>query len=369
MPPAPTPPQADAATAPATTAPEASASKVSASEAFTSGQSMEMLRLLSGFQQSQALYALAKLGVATALHDGPMTVGELAKATETDADALGRLLHILSGIGVVTHRGEHGFALTPLGSTLVADVPGSVRDMAIMWMETHYAPFSELVTTVRTGTPAATAHFGQSFAEWLGTHPEHLPVMASAMANLTYGPKDAALAGYRLPPGEVVADIGGADGSVLARLLADEPGRRGIVFDMEHVVSTAHARLAGQGLADRIEVRAGDFFEGVPAADVYLLSTVLHDWDDVSCGRILGRIAEAAPHGARLVVVETVLSEGDEPHPSKLLDLTMLGMVSGHERRETEFAALFAGAGFTLDRRVPGPVDSPFAILEATLTR
>lgn len=359
MPTTPTPPQADAATVPATTAPEMSASE----------QSMEMLRLLSGFQQSQALYALAKLGVATALHGGPMTVGELAKTTETDTGALGRLLHIASGIGVVTHHGEDAFALTPLGSTLVADMPGSVRDIAIMWMETHYAPFSELVTTLRTGTPAATAHFGQPFAEWLGAHPEHLPVMASAMANLTYGPKDAVLAGYRLPAGEVIADIGGADGSVLARLLADEPGRRGIVFDLEHVVPSAHARLAGQGMAGRVEVQAGDFFEGVPTADVYLLSTVLHDWDDVSCARILGRIAEAAPHGARLVVVETVLSEGDEPHPSKLLDLTMLGMVPGHERRETEFAALFADAGFTLDRRVPGPVDSPFAILEATLTR
>lgn len=332
-------------------------------------QSMEMLRLLSGFQQSQALYTLAKCDVATALHGGPMTVAELAKTTGTDADALGRLLHVLSGMGVVAHHGEDAFALTPLGATLVADVPGSVRDMAIMWMETHYAPFSELRTTIRTGVPAATAHFGQSFAEWLGAHPEHIPVMASAMANLTYGPKDATLAGYRLPPGEVVADIGGADGSVLARLLADEPGRRGIVFDLEQVVPTAHARLAGEGMADRMEVQAGDFFESVPAADVYLLSTVLHDWDDVSCARILGRIAEAAPLGARLVVLETVLSEGDEPHPSKLLDLTMLGMVSGHERREAEFAALFAGAGFTFDRRVPGPVDSPFAILEATLTR
>ncbi|PJE95336.1 methyltransferase [Streptomyces carminius] len=359
MTPAPTPSQADAATVPVTTAPEASASE----------RSLEMLRLLSGFQQSQALYALAKLGVATALHGGPMTVEELAEATETDAVALGRLLHVLSGIGVVTHHGEDAFALTPLGSTLAADVPGSVRDVAIMWMETHYAPFSELVTTVRTGIPAATAHFGQSFVEWLGAHPEHMPVMASAMANLTYGPKDAALAGYRLPAGEVVADIGGADGSVLARLLADEPGRRGIVLDVEHVVPTARARLADQGMSGRIEVQAGDFFESVPAADVYLLSTVLHDWDDASCARILGRIAQAAPDGARLVVVETVLSEGDEPHPSKLLDLTMLGMVSGHERREAEFAALFASAGFTLDRRVPGPVDSPFAVLEATLTR
>ncbi|MFF7654851.1 methyltransferase [Streptomyces sp. NPDC007983] len=359
MTPTPTPSQADAATVPATTAPGASASE----------QSMEMLRLLSGFQQSQALYALVKLGVAAALHGGPMTVGELAKTTETDADALGRLLHILSGIGVVARRGADAFALTPLGSTLVADTPGSVRDVALMWMETHYAPFSELVTTVRTGVPAATAHFGQPFAEWLGAHPEHLPVMASAMANMTYGPKDAVLSGYRLPAGEVVADIGGADGSVLARLLAGEPGRRGIVLDMEHVVPAAHARLADQGMAGRVEVQAGDFFESVPTADVYLLSTVLHDWDDVSCARILGRIAEAAPHGARLVVVETVLSEGDEPHASKLFDLTMLGMVPGHERRETEFAALFAGAGFTLDRRVPGPVDSPFAIFEATLTR
>lgn len=129
----------------------------------------------------------------------------------------------------------------------------------------------------------------------------------------------------------------------------------------------ARTRLTHDGFADRVDVIAGDFFHAIPAGDVYLLSTVLHDWDDEACAAILRQLAGTAQPGARVVLVETVMPAGDEPHYSKSSDLTMLGMVTGRERTEAEFTDLLNHAGFTLDRVADTPGASPYSILEATL--
>jgi hypothetical protein len=247
-------------------------------------------------------------------------------------------------------------------------VPGSVRDVALTWMETHYAPFGELVQTVRDGVPAATRFYGRPFFDWLAGDPEQVARFTGAMADLTSGIKAAALAGYVVPGGPVVVDVGGADGTLLLTLLAadPDPARRGVVVDLPHVTGRAREKVAASPLADRVEVVGGDFFAEVPAGDAYVLSAVLHDWDDDAAARILRTVATAAHPGARLVALEFVLPEDDSPHLSRMMDLTMLGMLSGRERTAPEFADLLAAAGFRLDRVLA--TAGPMSVLEATLT-
>jgi hypothetical protein len=91
-----------------------------------------------------------------------------------------------------------------------------------------------------------------------------------------------------------------ADSSLLCGLLAGEPNRRGIVFDLPAVAEGASQALESAGLSDRVEVLGGSFFDRVPAADVYLMSLVLHDWDDQAATRILRNVAGFAKPGARL---------------------------------------------------------------------
>lgn len=325
-----------------------------------------MVQLLAGFQISQALYVVAKLDIASALSAGPRSADDLAGAVGADAAYLRRLLRSLASLGVFAEPEPGVYALTPLGETLATGHAGSVRDLALMWMETHYAPFGRLLDGVRGGEPAATLHYGEPFFEWLASDEQQVERFTGAMANLTDGIKAHAIAGYELPAGELVADIGGADGTVLATLLEGDPdpGRRGIVFDLPNVVGAAEHRLARLGLDARIAVAGGDFFESVPAADVYVVSMVLHDWDDEGCARLLGSIAAAARPGARLVALELVVPPGSDPHMSKMIDLTMLGMLTGRERSAEEFAQLLGDAGFTLDRVAETP--TPFSILEAT---
>jgi hypothetical protein len=147
--------------------------------------------------------------------------------------------------------------------------------------------------------------------------------------------------------------------------LAREPDRRGIVFDLPNIVPSAHKTLADHGLAGRVDVQAGDFFDSVPTADVYVLSSVLHDWDDEPCLQVLRTIRNAAAPGARLVVAESVIPPGDTPHPFKLIDLTMLVLSGGRERTAGEFDNLLDAAGITMDRIVPTP--TPFSFIEATI--
>jgi O-methyltransferase domain/Dimerisation domain len=324
----------------------------------------QMLQLLAGFQISQALYVVAKLGVSTVLAAGPRSVAEIAAATGADADPLHRIIRTLTPMGIFRTDGET-VEVTPLGLTLAEGQPGSVRDIALLWMETHYGPFTELLHTVMTGEDPGTRHFGLPTMEWIASTPELAALMTRAMVSVTESLRAGMFDDYSLPEGNLVADIGGADGTVLCQLLAREPGRRGIVFDRPVVVPSARQVLVGRGLGDRVETVGGDFFESVPKADVYVMSYILHDWDDESCRRILRNVKKAAAPGARLVVMESVIPPGDELHPSKLVDLTMLGTVTGRERTAAEYEKLLGEAGFTIDRIVP--TRTPYSFIEATV--
>jgi hypothetical protein len=208
---------------------------------------LQMVQLLGGFQVSQALYAVAELGVATVLLDGSRTVQQLAAATGSDAGALGRVVRFLATLGVFRISGT-AVEVTGLGATLAEGSPGSVRDVALYWMQTHYAPFGQLLHTVRTGETAATRHYGKPFFEWLSADPGMVEVQNNAMAVVTNSLRAGMFDGYRLPEGNLVADIGGADGSMICRLLAREPSRRAIVFDRPEVVPAARKVLDDRGL-------------------------------------------------------------------------------------------------------------------------
>ncbi|MCO5973418.1 acetylserotonin O-methyltransferase [Actinoallomurus soli] len=323
-----------------------------------------MTQLLAGFQVSQALYVVAKLGICTMLDDGPLSMADLAQRSGASPQPLGRVIRTLGMLGLFRTTEDGRVETTPLGATLSHNHPQTQANVAEMWMEQQYLPFSDLLHTVRTGEPATEHYLGQPPFDWISADPERAALFARAMADVTGTMRTGLFDGYDLPPGKVVADIGGADGSLLAELFTSHPDRHGIVFDKPAVAPIAAETMITRGLADRVEAVAGDFFTEVPAADVYLLSFVLHDWNDDDAVRILQTIRRSAAPDSRLLVVEGVMPADDTPHPMKLVDLTMLGGTAGRERTADEFTDLLTAGGFHLDRIVPRP--SPFSIIEAT---
>ena len=327
---------------------------------------VRMIELLGGFRISQALYAAAALGVADQLVAGPAPVIALAERVGAHAPSLHRLLRTLASVGVFTEPEPGVFALTPLGQTLTSSQPGSMRDLAITWMETHYAPFAELIHAVRTGRPAAEHLYGEPFFAWLSHHPEQASRFTGAMANLTSGFKTAAIASLPLDGIHTIVDVGGADGTGLAAILAAHPHMRGVLFDLPHVITSAPETLARHGVDNRVDCVGGDFFESVPAgADAYLVSAVLHNWPDQQAQRIVANIAAAGGSGARLLMIEFVVPPGDTAHLSKMSDLSMLTMLDGKERTETEWRELLTAADLTgIEIHQTG---TPLSVIQATV--
>jgi O-methyltransferase domain/Dimerisation domain len=325
---------------------------------------VQMVQLLAGFQVSQALYVAAKIGVADHLVDGSKPVEQVASELDVDPLALSRLLRALSSLGVFSETEPGAVGLTPLGATLASDQAGSMRDLALTWMETHYEPFAGLLDTVRSGQCAATRHYGQPFFSWLAGQPEQVDRFTRAMANLTNGLKAGAIASYDFRDADKIVDVGAADGALLAKVLANAPDATGIAFDLPHVVAAAAATLKSYGLGNRLRVEGGDFFEAVPGgADTYLLSMVLHDWSDAEATHLLANIRAAAAPSARVIAFELVVPTDDQPHMSKMIDLTMLAMLNGRERTDAEMRALFEAAGLTYDGAMETP--TPISIIEA----
>jgi hypothetical protein len=317
-------------------------------------EGVQVVSLSLGYVMGQALHAAAELGVADVLADGPLPVEAIAAGTGTHAPSLHRLLRTLASGGIVNEEGDGRYALTTLGETLRRDVPGSVR-AAVIWVSEpmHYGTCGDLAESVRSGEPAFNRLFGRSYFEHLAADPVAGRVWDEGMACFS-GMENAPIAhAYPFPDGARVVDVGGGQGGFLAEVLRTNPTLRGVLFDRPEVVA-APTGLEAASVQGRCELVGGDFFEGLPAGgDVYVFKRVLHDWDDARCVELLKRCRAVVPPSGRLLVVDAVIPPGNDPHPAKIVDLVMMGILAGRERTEHEFAALFDAAGFSLSRVVP----------------
>ncbi|HEX3273064.1 MAG TPA: methyltransferase, partial [Ktedonobacterales bacterium] len=323
-----------------------------------------LLQMMTGYWVSKAIYVAAKLGVADLLADGPRTAEELATATQTDALALYRVLRALASIGVFSEVTPRHFALTPMAELLRSGTPNSMRALAIMYAEDQYRAWGDALYSVQTGRPAFEHTFGTTYFDYFTTHPEASQIFNEAMVGWTTQLTDAVVAAYDFSSFSAVADVGGGHGALLAAILKSSPASRGILFDLPHVVESAEPLLSAAGVADRCERVGGDFFAEIPpGADAYVLAQILHDWDDDRSLVILRQIRQVIPDQGKLLIVELILPEGDEPFLGKWLDLHMLVLLGGQERTVAQYATLLHAAGFELAEMVT--TSEPQSIIEA----
>jgi SAM-dependent methyltransferase len=311
-------------------------------------------QLIMGFRVTQLLHVAAKLGVADHLQT-PRTPDELASLVGADAGALRRILRALASLGVFAEGAGGAFTLTPLAQPLRSDVPGSLRGAALLYGEEWlWRAYGRVSHSAMTGRSAFAAVHGQPFYDYLHDHPDAAAQFQAAMSDFSAQEADAICAAYDFASIATVVDVGGGHGALLTALLRAYPNLTGAVFDLASTVADARARLAASGLADRATAIAGDFLTEVPrGADLYLLKSVIHNWDDDDAVRILRTCRGAMSDRARLLVIERVIPAGNAPSEAKLFDINMLVVVGGRERSEAEHRALLAAAGFSLTRVVP----------------
>jgi len=317
---------------------------------------------------TQAIRVAADLGIAELLQSGPRPVTDLATSLDVNATALRQLLRALCSLDLCVEERDGAFRITEMGALLGKDAPNSLHHWAKWFGSRGWPLWGELGYSVRTGASARSLLQGSKGFEHLEQDPEAAQMFHRALVELTHLVSDDIVRAYDFSRFQQLIDVGGGHGELLAAVLRAHPGVAGSLFDRPHALQGAEEHFKKQGLATRCSFIAGDFFASLPGdADAYLLKSVLHDWNDADCVRILRCCKQAMKPSARLLIVEQLMPQKVEPTAAHRAlcasDLHMLVALAAAERDQGQFDALLREAGLVSLRVVPTPTQ--FSIIEA----
>jgi hypothetical protein len=323
-----------------------------------------LLKMIVAYWMTQGVYVAAKLRIADHLKSGPRTNEELAALVDADPRNLYRLMRMLVGNGIFDADDQGRYRLNAIAKHLLTDNPDSLYAMATIFGGDFYRAWGSLDYSVQTGKTAFDHVFGQPLFEYLKANKdtaEDFRNMVNEISLLFVSPVAEV---YDFSPFRTIVDVGGGLGLLLSRILHNHPDARGNIFDLPEVAADCEQYMKSQNLSQRYTFTAGDFFRQVPGGgDLYLLSQILHDWNDEHNITILKNCHDALPPAAKLLIIETVVPEGNEHHLSKFDDVNMMVLTGGQERTAAEYTHLLERAGFLILQIVPTP--SPVSIIEA----
>jgi 2-polyprenyl-3-methyl-5-hydroxy-6-metoxy-1,4-benzoquinol methylase len=327
---------------------------------------VRILDMLLGMMKTRAIHEAVRLNLAELVKDGPKSVTELAQETQTHAASLLRLLRALEGLGLFAEVEAGTYGQTALSHFLRPGVPGSMYDVAgihgALW---QWRPWEGLSYSLQTGKTAFDEIFGMPLFEYFARHPQEGKGFQQAMAGFSHQVDNPLAQGYDYSAFSSIVDIGGGLGSLLTAILRAHPQLTGVLFDLPSVIAAAREQIAASDIAPRCQLVAGDVFQAreIPQrADAYIMRQIIKDWHDEAVVQILSNCRQAMRPGGKILVAEQVILPGQRMQPAKLIDLQLMVVLSGQERTEAEYRALFEKAGLTLARIVP--THSPYSILE-----
>jgi hypothetical protein len=322
---------------------------------------------MDGYLATQLLYVAAKLGIADALASEPLAADALARYVGAELYALRRVLRGLAAEGVLDEHPDGRFGLTALGNCLRADVPSSLRGAIVARGDLYYGAAAGLLEAVQHGgVPFEHVH-SIGFFEYLAQHPERGAEFQASMVDRSRQEAAEVVASYDFGSFGWLVDVGGGHGVLLTGILRAAPRLQAVLLDRPPVVERARERLEATGLAGRCEFVAGDFFEAVPpGGEAYMLSRVIHDWDDEAAVHILTNCRRAMEQGGTLLLIEAVLPERAREKPAAIrMDLHMLALLHGRERTVAEYERLLGVARFRLRRVVTTGSSAGISVIEA----
>jgi hypothetical protein len=316
------------------------------------------MQMMMGLWVAQIAGTAARFGVADHIARGVTKSEELARECAADPGSFYRFLRAAATAGLFVETEPGSFASTPVGDCLRSDTPGTVRDFLIA--ETapgHWLPWGRLYEAVKSGQHAASDALGIPVWDYYKANPEEGLSFARGMGNLSALVAMDVARLYDPSAFRRIVDVGGSQGVLLRALLERAPQARGVLFDLPEVVGSAPAH-------ERVEIVSGSFFESLPeGGDLYVLKSILHDWPDDRCEEILANVQRAAPAGATLLLVETILAEAPAPSPVTFMDMNMLVMLGGRERTAAEYTDMLRRHGFETQRVIP--TGGMFGLIEA----
>jgi len=324
-----------------------------------------LTKQIDGYHVTAVIYAAIKTGVVDGLASDHRDAQELARDLNVSAPHLARLLRAAAAIGLCNEEPSGWFSLSPAAHALRRESSSSLRQRVLMAVEQYWSAWANLAHSVETGQTAFEYLHGMSPWQWRNDNAAAGTLFNAWLGKETHTVGQALAEGLDLTAARTVADIGGGDGALLAALLARHPALLGILFERPGVIEQARGQPRDAPVADRLKAVPGDFFADIPvSADVFLLKSVLHDWNDDQAGLILENCRRAMSQDSRLFVIERVLPERSVDDPAVvLLDIHMMAVTGGRERTLSELAAMVGHAGFALPEAIRAIAG--FAVVEA----
>lgn len=328
---------------------------------------LSLIEMLSGYWVTAAISTAANLNIAEALADGPKSAHDLSKELSLSQPSLERLLDALTSVGVFNETDDGAYTLSPMGECLREDSPTSLKSFALLaGRPSRWMAWTNLAHSVRSGNSSFRDMSRQSYFDYLRTHPDEGAVFQKAMAALSSQAAPSLVSSYDFSAFRRIVDIGGGSGAFLIAILDKYPSATGLCFDVDDVILEAVNNVFDEGLLERLEFAGGNFFHTVPiGGDLYILKNVLHDWNNEEAKKILSNIRRSIDPIGKLLIIEAIISDGDEDAFAHFMDLEMLVLTEGgHERRSEDFLLLLKETGFALKHVYETAL--PFSILEAT---
>ncbi len=312
-------------------------------------------KMIQGYRNSQLIYLAAKLGIADLLATGPKSIGEIVSSSGAHAQALHRIMRGFVLCGLVIQKEDKLFHLTSLGKCLRSDIHDSLKEEALFVGEILSPSWSAIYNTVKTGVTGFDHYFGIGIFQYLTEHPEIGEIFNKVMVKNTVTMSESVLAAYDFAPFKTVVDVGGGYGALLASILKKNSEISGVLFDLPSAMQGAEEFIEKEGLFNRCNVVAGDFFDSIPeGGNLYILKSIIHDWDEANCLSILKNCHKAMGKRGKLLLIEWLMPEFVDNAPYTVhLDLTMLMVSGGQERTEEEYRTLLDSGGFQLTRIIP----------------
>lgn len=305
-----------------------------------------------GAAHTMLVHSAARLRIADLLADGPLGAAELASRTGSNADVMERVMLALVAIGLFRRLPDGRFANNGASRGLVTGATGGIRGFAEFFGdESVMRAWSRLPLTLQDGKPAFQEVNGKLAWEWMAGDRSMQAAFAEGMSSMTEVVAPAIAAAYPFGEVKTVCDVGGGVGIVLAAVLRRHPHLRGILFDSESMLGEAKAYLTAAGIADRVQLVAGSFFDSVPrGADCYLLKTVLHNWEDPEALKLLRNCRAAMEPGQPLLVPDFLVVPDAFSTLVPFMDMAGLMIYRGRERSPEKLAGMFAETGFRMGR-------------------
>lgn len=320
-----------------------------------------LMQIGSAFWQSRALYVATRLDIATTLGDEILDANEIAFRIAANADATGRLLRLLAAMGIFEEAAPRVFRNNKLSAFLRTDNPKNVRAMILMHnSEAMSRPwFEQLEQGVRQGVPPFRLSHGEELFSYLDGHAEFDTLFSEAMDSVVTLTGDSFASDFDWGRFERIIDVGGSRGTKSLSILKRHPNLSALVVDRAQVIADAQHYWAANNTSgvERLHFQVGDILDSIPSArsdrDIYLLSAVLHGFDDDTCVTVLRNLANACGRtGARIALLEMVLPEVGADIAGASFDMQMFMGSRGRERTLSEWTSLFGRSGMALEEMV-----------------